>query len=277
MSAVPDTSLGRRTIGEILLEHGYVTKEQVDEATAVQAETGRPLGQILVEAGTITRLELASALAEQWSDSGAPIAPPVGMALSGSGPALGLSEPSAGSAPALGGSELLSRLESIEAELQKLAAVETELERLSAADSVDRLAPLRTVVAELSDRMSATEPALEEIGRRLEFLVVERGDAARLDELATVVAELQEQLASLSQNVDGASESSRQIATDAWSALDGIRDQIGALSARISDAAGGQEVEQLRALIDELSQRPTRRPGSRRADERPAGGSRDAR
>ena len=49
MSAAPDASLGRRTIGEILLEHGFVTQEQVDEATAVQAETGRPLGQILVE------------------------------------------------------------------------------------------------------------------------------------------------------------------------------------------------------------------------------------
>ena len=86
MSAIPDTTLGRRSIGEILLEHGYVTKEQVDEAVSVQAQTGRPLGQILVEAGTITRLELASALAEQWSDSGAPIAPPVGLSLSGTVP-----------------------------------------------------------------------------------------------------------------------------------------------------------------------------------------------
>ena len=254
MSAAPDASLGRRTIGEILLEHGFVTKEQVDEATAVQAESGRPLGQILVEAGTITRLELASALAEQWSDSGAPIGPPVGMTLSGTAPALELPDATVRSAPAPDQPELLSRVELVEAELERLSAVKEELDKLSAAESEDRMAPLRSAVEELAERMSATEPAIEEIGRRLEFLVVERGDDARLGEIAAVVAELQEQLASVSQGVDAAAESSHQVAADAAAALEGIRDQIGALSVRISDAAGGQEVEQLRVLVDALSQ-----------------------
>src|SRR4249919_3819274 len=149
MSAVPDTSLGRRTIGEILLEHGFVTKEQVDEATALQAQSGRPLGQILVESGTITRLELASALAEQWSDSGAPIAPPAGIELSGTAPDGGEApEPGARPVPAVQslGSELLSRVEAVESELDKLREVETELARLSAAEEIDRVAPLRSAV-----------------------------------------------------------------------------------------------------------------------------------
>lgn len=88
MSATPDTSPGRRSIARILLDHGRVTQEQADKAVAIQAQSGQPLGQILVEAGTITRLELASALAEQWSDSGVPLAPPLGLSLSGSSPAL---------------------------------------------------------------------------------------------------------------------------------------------------------------------------------------------
>jgi hypothetical protein len=58
----------QRTIGEILLEHGYVTEEDLAAAVQRQQETGFPLGQILVEAGAITRLELASALAVQWAD-----------------------------------------------------------------------------------------------------------------------------------------------------------------------------------------------------------------
>ena len=63
-----DESGGKRRIGDILLELGFVTDEALSKATEEQDRTGQPLGQILVEQGAITRLELASALAEQWSD-----------------------------------------------------------------------------------------------------------------------------------------------------------------------------------------------------------------
>ena len=262
MSAVPDTSLGRRTIGEILLEHGFVTKEQVDEATALQAQSGRPLGQILVESGTITRLELASALAEQWSDSGAPIAPPAGIELSGTAPD-GDEAPAPSARPPLPATqspELLSRVEAVETELDKLREVEAELARLSAAEEIDRVAPLRSAVEELADRLSATEPALEEMGRRLEFLVVERPDGDRFDEIATTVAELQERLAALSQRVETAAERSQDAAAKATTAFESLSDQVAALSARLSDAPDGADVEELRALVDALSQRPARDP-----------------
>jgi chromosome segregation ATPase len=58
----------KRRIGDILLELGFVTPEALAKASAEQEESGQPLGQILVEHGAITRLELASALAEQWAD-----------------------------------------------------------------------------------------------------------------------------------------------------------------------------------------------------------------
>ncbi len=58
----------RPTIADILVAHGFVTEEDLAGALEVSDRTGQPLGQVLVAAGTITRLELASALAEQWSD-----------------------------------------------------------------------------------------------------------------------------------------------------------------------------------------------------------------
>src|SRR5262245_13705387 len=70
VAAPSDGATSSHTIGEILLSRSLVTDEELDEAIAIQRETGKPLGQILVEAGTITRLELASALAERWGDAG---------------------------------------------------------------------------------------------------------------------------------------------------------------------------------------------------------------
>ena len=57
-----------RRIGDILLELGFVGEEALAKAAVEQERSGLPLGQILVEQGAITRLELASALAEHWSD-----------------------------------------------------------------------------------------------------------------------------------------------------------------------------------------------------------------
>lgn len=253
MSAVPDTSLGRRTIGEILLEHGFVTKEQIDEATALQLESGRPLGQILVEAGTITRLELASALAEQWSDSGAPIAPPIGLTLSGSVPPLELSDHPASApipVPVQDQSELLSRLERVEAAIESLSTPGVE----------DVTSELRAVVGELSERLAIAEPGVEELGRRLEELAAGDRSDARLEELATAVSELQERLGALGQSVDSVASRADETAADAAGALEGVRAELSELSARIPALADAHEVEKLHELVDALSQRTTRDP-----------------
>ena len=57
----------RRPIGEIFVELGFVTNDQLDAALVVQRETGARIGEVLVEQGSLSRLDLASALAEQWS------------------------------------------------------------------------------------------------------------------------------------------------------------------------------------------------------------------
>ena len=57
---------GRRRIGEVFFELGFITSEQLDAALVVQRRTGNRLGEILVEQGSLSRLDLASALAEHW-------------------------------------------------------------------------------------------------------------------------------------------------------------------------------------------------------------------
>ena len=72
----PDAATDRQTVGDILLARGYIKRDQLDQAIGSQQQSGKPLGQVLVEAGAITRLELASALAEQWSDTATWLGPP---------------------------------------------------------------------------------------------------------------------------------------------------------------------------------------------------------
>ena len=237
MSAIPDTTLGRRSIGEILLEHGYVTKEQVDEAVSVQAQTGRPLGQILVEAGTITRLELASALAEQWSDSGAPIAPPVGLSLSGSVPAVEPFEGPATPVSVAAGSDLAARLE----------AVEEALHGLDVGDGDGQL-----------------RAAVDAIAERVDALAADDGPGAPLEELLAAVAELQERLTATTEIAESALQRSTDVASHSASALEStreaLREELATFAERMSVYAAGEDVERLREVVTALSERPTRDP-----------------
>ena len=55
----------RRQLGTIMLEEGFVTQPQLDEALAEQLRTSRPLGQVLVELGLVSAGAVANALADQ--------------------------------------------------------------------------------------------------------------------------------------------------------------------------------------------------------------------
>ena len=81
----------RRPLGQILVEYGFVTEQQVEAAVAAQSSSPARLGEILIEQGVITRMDLASALAEQWS--------PPPAASGSSPPATTDREPSHGSTP----------------------------------------------------------------------------------------------------------------------------------------------------------------------------------
>ena len=54
------SELHRRRLGEVFVELGFVTGEQLDAALEVQRITGGRVGEILIERGSMTRLDLAS-------------------------------------------------------------------------------------------------------------------------------------------------------------------------------------------------------------------------
>lgn len=62
----PAPSANRRPIGEVFVELGLITDEQLAAALDVQRTSGERLGEILVEQQYVTRLDLAGALARHW-------------------------------------------------------------------------------------------------------------------------------------------------------------------------------------------------------------------
>ncbi len=66
IDATPVSAI-RRPLGEIFVERGLATQEQLEAALAAQRESGGKLGEILVDRGVLSRLDLAGALADQWA------------------------------------------------------------------------------------------------------------------------------------------------------------------------------------------------------------------
>jgi hypothetical protein len=54
-----------RPLGELFLEHGLITRDELEEALSVQAETKERLGQVLVTKGLVSRPELLKVLVDQ--------------------------------------------------------------------------------------------------------------------------------------------------------------------------------------------------------------------
>lgn len=62
MEAAHDT---RRQLGEIMIEAGLITQDELTHALGEQQRLGRPLGTVLVELGYVSQGAVANALAEQ--------------------------------------------------------------------------------------------------------------------------------------------------------------------------------------------------------------------
>ena len=65
-----------RPIGEVLVDAGVITRNELDEALAEQRTTGRRLGEILIETGRISWLALAQAIGDQAMPGIARVAAP---------------------------------------------------------------------------------------------------------------------------------------------------------------------------------------------------------
>jgi hypothetical protein len=61
-------SAAKRRLGDIFVERGTIDQAQLDEALAVQRETGAKLGEVLVDLGFVTRVALAGVISEQWDE-----------------------------------------------------------------------------------------------------------------------------------------------------------------------------------------------------------------
>jgi hypothetical protein len=68
----PEDTTSWRRLGDIFVERGFVTQEELDQALTRQRETGERLGEALVAQGVISKFELAGALAEQMAALGDP-------------------------------------------------------------------------------------------------------------------------------------------------------------------------------------------------------------
>src|SRR5712691_9805376 len=62
------TAVASRLIGDIFVDEGLITDEQLVQALEEQQTTGERLGEVLIARFGVSRLELASALAEQLAE-----------------------------------------------------------------------------------------------------------------------------------------------------------------------------------------------------------------
>ncbi len=234
----PVEPLLRRPIGEIFVDRGFVTDDQLQKAVEVQSKTGQRIGEVLVEQGSLTRLDLASALAEQWS-SLQKLRPPEPVT----------PEPWHGGAlvvpaPTETSPELRSELTDLEGRVRVV-------ERAAAAS------PWEADLGRLSAELRAALEALEERLGHAE------GGTASSEGLDAAVADLRQRvdapaarLEELEQRVAGA------VTTDEFNArladLDALGQRLDELARR---AASPDGLEELRVRVEKLAADSTHTPG----------------
>lgn len=225
----------RPTIADILLAHGFVDDDALTAALEEASRTRQPLGQILVEAGAITRLELASALAEQWSDP------------SSSSPALPRAAPPPSErSPAHDGSvELQSRSDSFDASLQDELA---ELRRW-AAHAEQRLTEAERIVAPSFDpeALEKFDSSLAELADLAELVATTRTQAADTEGRLTATSA---QLEALTDGVE-------QAVASLQAGAEELAGQLAALASGAGAAPTDDDVTDLRAAVEELQRLQT--------------------
>lgn len=221
----------RPTIADILLAHGFVDDEALTAALEVSNRTRQPLGQVLVEAGAITRLDLASALAEQWSDPGSSITP--------------LSRPAR--KPRDG------RTAAAPAELLPWSGDTVAVERLhdEIADLARRVARAEPLLIETERRAAASigPEALEELDSRMsELTQLVEATRARMTGMENTLGETSERVEAVTDGVEQAVVSLR-------SGTGELAERVAALSSSVEGAPTGDEIGELRSAVGDLASR----------------------
>ncbi len=219
--AASDPGTDRRTVGDILLARGYISEAQLEHAVASQQASGKPLGQVLVEAGAITRLELASALAEQWSDTATWLGPPE-------------------TARTRGGGRSRAKIDDALAAEGREAGYTQQLQE---------------AVVELARRVASFEPVLTDLRLR-----VEAGEPEASQHVLDRVEVLQEGVTVLSRRLDEVTDGIERALASIEQSSGELAGELDALGARVDAAAGIGAVDEVRAAVDALAERPTGDP-----------------
>jgi hypothetical protein len=270
---------GRRRIGEIFVELGFITTPQLEAALEVQREKGGRIGEILVAQGSLTRLDLASALTEHWEPQrfavpkvgrgGASIADPprgaedhgaiaeLGQRLRAAEERLGSVE---GSADPNGGfvvqtravAELEERLVRVEHLVGGFAELNLRVATLEQA--LDQSDDLRPSDVATGARLAGTEATLE---NRLEGVESRNEVIATLEEAFDALGLRLRALVALRSDVDAA-----RANTDR--SMSSLKLEVGSLGARVDELRGlrsadSQELERaaerLSSRLDDLARR----------------------
>lgn len=224
------TVQARPTIADILLSHGFVGEEELAAALEMSDRTGQPLGQVLVEAGAITRLELASALAEQWSDPDASIT------------LLPRPLPQPPAARSAAGAELVSSTDAI------------------------YLGRLHDAVADLARRVGEAEPLLAEMERRaagslgpetLEALDARVSALAEhLEATLGRMTELEASLGTTADQVEELTDGVEQAFTSLQAGTGELAERLAVIASIAETAPTSGDLADLQRAVAELADRP---------------------
>ena len=247
----PDQVQIRRPIGEIFVDLGFVTADQLESALAQQTQSGARIGEILVEQGSMSRLDLASALVEQWSalrtirppqspGSGDSELPPGVVALRRGGSARGGMPGALSNDPRDELNELRTAIGELEA---RMAA---SLEAAGTQNVADALRPVLARVDALED--APVERDLAALREAVEALRGQLVEPHRLSELTDAVSRLEqrgtgvEATEALTGEIDALKER-----LDALADLGELRDRIDATAAQ-TDAVQHEILELAKQL-----------------------------
>jgi len=196
----------RRQLGQLMVDEGFLTLDQLSAALAEQDRSGRPLGKVLVALGFVSEGAVANALAEQH---GGLLKTEFGISAGlGSHPKVALvpaDASAAAPAPTPGAAEhdaLTRSVNELQARLSESAQVyEAEVARVKAAAAA-RIAELEAEVqaqqAEVARVTAAAVAHIDKLEAELRAALAARGELETTVRLgATRLSELQHELAEL--------------------------------------------------------------------------------
>jgi hypothetical protein len=227
----------RRPIGEIFVEKGVITEEQLQRALDEQRKTGARLGEVLVAQETLTRLALASALAEQWSDL-QKLRPPEPLPLR----TTASPDTRAAAVESPPDPELARMTEELR---HAVAGLERRVDDVAAAGPlVDRIAAVETHVASSGEAVEELRNAVRDVGTRVEEITVDAPDKAVIDRIHRSIEQLAQRVA-MAEELARSTELDRAQESD-----DELLQRVGELEERLSVVVSDATLADLRTRLD---------------------------